>query len=493
MTIWPEQFIYHKNMQMTELTPAHVRLLSDVAAVETWEKPESIRLVYTSKSMVRCDEAGGHYFMGGLPALMQAARLLQQDPTAKVTYVNDGQLKKSTQSAHQGHVHPTEWTTPELGTWPLVKVLLSSFHLYPATPPDDVLNYSYVHFQPSNMKLSLFIRNACYRILHTLLSKKGVSRNDRWQCEAVRASLAFHKELSDEIERAGGEPTFAYGWRLIWSPDKEGIDRKKRLWEELGIHTEYISKEELRLHTLLKEEAPLYGLKVFGDGKFFANVDHKIVAHLVKKHQNTFHTRIAAVSELYVDNTTNEPFAVCELASDGSSHTVAIDTFFGSPGHNQVFKGDATKPLWDEVPVTGVSTLWACSIEKSALLERFGVEEMTDDAVVGRLKQFVGTANLTNLHMTIWNASVENGMVHIIIRATEGANFNSELADPNDLYNMAANIKRFFIGSWQLITAGSCVRKTTTSNVPELKDHFIHGLSGIGLSFSAAPKEIFIY
>ncbi|MBS0637323.1 MAG: hypothetical protein JSS12_07415, partial [Verrucomicrobia bacterium] len=63
--------------------------------------------------------------------------------------------------------------------------------------------------------------------------------------------------------------------------------------------------------------------------------------------------------------------------------------------------------------------------------------------------------------------------------------------DPRDLANMTANINRFLIGSWKLITAGSCVRKTTTSNIPQLTENFIHGLSGIGFSFSAAPKELF--
>lgn len=489
-----QNFIFHKAVLMTpleSLAPKALAILPDLEISQEAKAPNQILVVAQKKGSVPCEKNGGHYFMGGLPALMPAVRLLQENPSCTVTYVNDGQLKKSTQSAHQGHVHPTEWTTPELGSWQLAKIILRSMHLLPAIAPDDVLRYSYIHFPLSKMRPGLFIRNMAFRFIHTILSKNGVSEDDRWQCEAVRASLAFHKALSDEIEAAGDEPTFAYGWRLIWSADKKGIEQKKVLWNELGIKTEDLSQDELRKHTLLKDDVPLYGLKVLGDGKFFSNVDQKITKHLSKKYPN-FSMRKAAVVELYVDETTNEPFAVLEEMPDGARQYVAVESFYGSTGHNQVFKIDSKrikkKPMWDEVPVTGVSSLWVCTVAKSELLKRFG--NMSDGELVHHVKQLVGAANLTNLHTTVWNACVDNDVVYIAIRATEGANFNSDLADPNDLANMKANIERFFIGSWQIITAGSCVRKTATPNVPELKEHFVHGLSGIGFSFSAAPREM---
>lgn len=492
-----EQYIYQKAAVITplsELAPKEAALLQDVATSEPWKGPSQILVVPKKRGSVTCIKNGGHYFMGGLPALMQAVRLLQSDPTQQVTYVSDGQLKKTTQSAHQGHVHPTEWTTPELSTWQLTKIILRSMNLLPAIAPDDVLNYTYIHFPLSKLRPGLFLRNMAFRAIHTLVSKNGVSADDRWQCDAVRASLAFHKALSDEIEQAGDEPTFAYGWRLIWSPDKEGIARKKVLWNELGIKTEYLTAEELERETLLKTDVPLYGLKVLGDGKFFPNVDQKIAAHLSKKHPQNFSKRIATVSEVYVDELTNEPFAVLEVLPDGAEQCVAVDSFYGSTGHNQVFKTDSNKakkkPFWNEVPVTGVSTLWLCTVAKAELLARLKMPNMSDGELIGRIKQLVGAANLTNLHTTVWKACVDHDMVHIAIRATEGANFNSDFAHPDDLANMTANIQRFFIGSWKLIMAGSCCRKTATANVPVLKDNFVHGLSGIGFSFSAAPKEM---
>ncbi|MBS0656322.1 MAG: hypothetical protein JSR46_11140 [Verrucomicrobia bacterium] len=468
---------------LSELAPAARALLPESTAEIPYKDPSPIVLVPKRRGSIECSKQAGHYFMGGLPALMQAVRFLRQNPTSVVTYVNDGERKKSTQSAHQGHVHPTEWTTPELGVWPLLKIILKSLHLLPATSPEDVAHYSYIHFPLSKMRPSLFVRNIAFKLMRALRSKNGVSEDDRWQCDAVRASLAFHKEVSDEIEAAGQEPTFVSGWRLIWSPDRLGIEKKRALWHELGIHTELLCLDELRTCTLLRDDIPLYGLKVLGDGKFFPNVDQKITSHLSRKYPNTFEERTASVSKVYIDEETNRPFAVEELLPDGSSQTVAVDSFYGSPGHNQVFKSGSKKPLWDEVPVTGVSTLWVASIAKKELVKRFG----TDEDLVNCLKQFPGSANLTNLHITIWDAVVDGDTVHIVARATQGANFNAIYADPNDLANMTANINRFFIGSWKLITAGSCTRKTTISNVPEFKDHFIHGLSGIGFSFSAAP------
>ncbi|MBS0637167.1 MAG: hypothetical protein JSS12_06625, partial [Verrucomicrobia bacterium] len=405
-------FIYQKVSiiaPLEELSPAIRAALPELKA----EKPQAASSI-TIVERKRDTENGTHYFMGGLPALMQAVRLLEDDPKAHVTYVNDGQIKKSTQSAHQGHVHPTEWTTPELGIWQLTKLVLNSLKLYPSVDPEDVLHYSYVHFPLANIKLSLFIKNIAFKLRRALVAKNGISPDDRWQCDAVRASLSYHKALSDKIVAAGGEPTFISDWRLIWSPDKEGIERKKQLWEDLGIKTAYITQDEIRRETLLRDDIPLYGLKIFGDGKFFADVDKKIVTYLLKQYPERFTFRTAAVTEVHVDKT---PFAVVE---DGKK--VAVASFYGSTGHNQVFK--AGKQLWDEVPVTGVSTLWVCTLDKKAALARYGTLE--------HLKNLPGGANLTNLHTTIWNVTEEGDQVHIIVRATEGANFNSPYADPRD-------------------------------------------------------------
>lgn len=492
----PKDFSVKKTFQITpldKLSPAVAALVPKEGLESPWQEPHPVDIVTTGKNNVRCTESAGHYFAGGLPALMQAARMLGQDPSARVTYVTDGQLKKSTQSAHQGHVHPTEWTAPDLRTFHLIGLLLRSLKVLPTIAPEDVQRYSYHHFPLSSIEIPLFLRFFIYRIAHTLLSKNGVSDDDRWQCDAVRASLAFHKSLSDEILASGGNQTFAYGERIVWSPDLKALEEKHVLWTELGIRTEWMQQTEFEPLTLLKVDAPLYAFKVLEDGKFFPHTDAEIIRHLQKKYPDRFQTQCASVSTLYVDRATQTPFAVQECSTSGPAKTLAIDSFFGSTGHNRVFHAtEKKKPLWHEVPVSGVSTLWVCSVSKNQLLHRLHTKDLSDSALVERIKNYPGMANLTNLHTTIWNAVVEGDTVHIIVRATQGANFNSELADPQDLQNMTANLNRFFTGTWMLISCGTCVRKTAISNVPELKEHFLHGLSGIGLSISAAPKELFI-
>lgn len=482
MAPFPTDFSKLKIFQITPLSelPEAVRTkLPDVTFESCWDKPSPIRLISKKRQEFTSGKKAGHYFAGGLPALMQAVRLLEKENGTSVTYVNDGKLKKSTQSAHQGHVHPTEWTTPDLRTIPLMKMLANSLHILPPAAPEDVERYQYHHFPLSKIDIPLFLRFFCFRMAHTLLSKNSISADDRWQCDAVRASLNFHKKLSDEIEQAGGKPTFAYGIRLIWSPDAKALEEKRKLWSALGIKTEYMDQNEFKKATLFKEQAPVYALKVFGDGKFFPNIEQEIIQHFLKKYPNRFQTRTKAVSELYLDEITGVPIAVKE--ADGENY--AVDSFFGSPGHNQVFRDGKKKPLWKEVPVSGVSTLWVCSINKSEFLQRFGTVE--------RIKQQASSSNLTNLHLTVWDAIIDNDTVHIIARATQGANFNSEIADPNDLLNMQANLHRFFTGCWQLISCGTCIRKTTVSNIPQFQENFVHGLSGIGFSFSAAPSEMF--
>ncbi len=472
-----DDFVFHKSTVITpkqELPPEVVSMLPDFPSGEEWKDPHPITLIPKTKGSVTTEIDGGHYFLGGIPALMQAVRLLQKDPQAKVTYVCDGELKKSSQSAHQGHVHPTEWTTPELGMWQLTKTLACTFGLIKPPAPDDFENYSYIHFPLSKLKFSMLLKNAAFKFLHILSSKNGVSRDDRWQCDAVRTSLALHKSLSDEIVKSGGDPTYSSGWRLIWSTSQKGIERKKALWRELEIPTESITEDEIRSHTLLRTDLPLYGLKVYGDGKFFPNIEEKIAKHLLGKYPN-FTAREGVVSELYIDNA-REVFALRE--GDKNIH---VDSFFGSVGHNAVFNEGSKKPLWEETPVAGVSTIWVCELSKQLVLERFKSLEC--------LKNLPGAANLANLHVTVWDYRVVNDTVYILARATEGANFNSPYADPKDLANMQENLKHFFIGSWKLLSAGYCTRKTTLANVPEYKDHFVHGLSGIGFSFSGAPKD----
>lgn len=75
-----------------------------------WEEFNSIDIIINpeSTSIETEENRKTHYFFGGLPALMQAARLLYKNKSVHVTYVNDGLTPKSLLSGHQAHVHPSE-------------------------------------------------------------------------------------------------------------------------------------------------------------------------------------------------------------------------------------------------------------------------------------------------------------------------------------------------------------------------------------------------
>jgi len=479
-----------------ELSTAVRNKLPALPLEANWDRPNPIRLFHKTP-VIHSKVEGGHYFAGGLPALMQAVQQLEKEPTAPVTYVNDGLIKKSTQSGHQGHVHPSEWTTPDCSALNLMKTLLVGLNVLKPHPPQAVEQYSYLHFPVSIRAVAknpveqfqFYGKFFAHRLLHSALSVNGASDDDRWLCAAVRQSLTYHQKLSDHIVQMLNVPTFQRGWRLYWSPNREAILKKKTLWNEVGIQTALLTDEEKRRQTLFKINAPIHALKVFGDGKFSPQIHELVIEFLNKKYPQTFQTRTAVVSEVYFDERTDQPIAVRE---DGTLFKVS--SFLGSPGHNQVFEVDSLtrKELqaWQEVPVSGVSTLWLCTFSRAEFLERIKEPDLQDHQIEARLKDYVASANLTNLHVTVVNCSAKEGNIVIITRITQGANFNSLVADKNDLVNMAENLERFYIGTWKLLSAGTCTRKTAISNVPEFSSNFIHGLSGIGFSFSAAPKHM---
>src|ERR1700722_4141498 len=305
------------------------------------------------------------------------------------------------------------------------------------------------------------------------------------------------------------------------------MKKKEKIWKELGIECEFIFPEEIRRKTLLKDNSDLHVLRITQDGKFHPDSMQRIILHLQTNYPQHFRTYVAHVKELHLDKVTSCPLSVSEQLSDGQNREVDIQTFFGSLGHNQVFKESDTsflkhspwlempvfgvgslghhwvlnesissikqKPLWLEIPVSGNSTVWKCTIDKQELLERFGQKSSNEEQFARDIRGLLPSANLCNLHLTTWDGEISETKVTFYARASQGANFNSWVANKNDLRNIWANLDRFFIGDWELISAGTCTRKTHISNVPEYVElssdperpaTFLHGLSGIGFSFS---------
>lgn len=490
----PKSVFDQLDLSSQKITQLAVPSMETVVPLESdWETPSKIKVHRNCSGFeFPSNQAPVRYYFGGLIALMQAARELKENGCKEqVVYVNDGKISKTLQSGNQGHVHPSEWSAPECQTLALIKTLLQGLHIIKEDDPDNLAHYSYLHF-PVNVKKSLkdfpvYFGFFARRLLLDLTTKQGLSKNDEWLCENIKDSLSYHKKLSDEIEKETGFPTFKQGFRVYWSINKEALQKKKEIWDRLGIPCEYMEEEEIFRHTLLKVHEKGSVLKILQDGKFLPDCSSQIIKHLERNFPNQFIYRKAEVEKIYLED---DLVAVQE--KDGN--LTSASSLFGSPGHSEVLEFDHLrnkwKPLWKEVPVSAISSLWKCTIDKQELKSRIGDPNMDDVALRLHAENLVAQANLSNLHVTSWNAFVNNKNVEMIVRATQGANFNSYVASKNDLYNMRNHLNLNFTGDWELLSAGTCTRKTWISNVPEYHElspssGLVHGQSGIGYSFSA--------
>lgn len=473
-----------------------------------WLKPSSIKVVHSNKRYTSHTKT--HYFAGGIPALMQAVyKIIEigKNSPERVIYRNDGKISKSIQSGHQGHVHPSEWASDDCSIPNLVKTMLQGLGALKQINPNNLNAYSYLHFPLSwrdiihdPIKFSkLYGGFFKQRIIHNLKSKNGVSQQDRWLCEGIRKSLEFHAHLSDKIEKATGFPTFKKSFRVYWSRDRAKLEKKKHIWKELNIPCEWMNEREVMEHTLLRLDQKIHVLKIIGDGNFYPETPQRIIEYIKKEFPN-FEFKNAALTQLIL-NHKDEPSAVKEIDPQTDKESIIpISTFFCSPGHDEVYQVDpitnTEKKLWTETPVSGVSTLWKCTLNQEEIEQRFGISLCNENALTEISNKLVASANLTNLHITPLSIeiSADKKAAILIIRGTQGANFNATSADPNDLENMIANINTCYIGVWELLSAGSCTRKTGISNVPEIvKGMFGACYSGIGYSASAIPPDMLIH
>lgn len=507
--ITPEDYLENYNPAIKKIT----RIQPQITPLDTislplessWEEIRTLNIkVSTEKTTPSTEKI--HYYCGGLPALMQAARKVEaiKGSKEKVIYANDGLIPKSLQSGHQGHVHPSEWASPDCSSLNLFQRVLSGMGILKESNPLDLAHYSYLHF-PISFKeifskpiehLSLYSQFFMQRVRHNLNARNEVSEEDRWLCRCVEESLAYHKHLSKMIEEQQGFPSFTDCGRIYWSPNKEGMLKKEKTWKELGIECYFIDEKEIKKCSLLKEDSGLSVLKIVPDGKFYPLTPQRILRYLQENYPNYFSFSSAHVDELSLDYRDWRPVSVKEKTSYGKEVCIPIETFFGSLGHNQVLLNSKLIPLWLEVPVSGHSTLWKCRIPKKELRQRLGTP--SDERLAQYVQNIIPAANLSNLHVTCLNTKISKNDIEIDLRASQGAHFNSHIAHKDDLRNMWANIDHFFIGKWELISVGTCTRKTHLSNVPEYVDlsqnnerpaAFIHGLSGIGYSFSGASLE----
>ena len=156
--------------------------------------------------------------------------------------------------------------------------MLRGIGVLPEVDPNDLKRYSYLHF-PINLA-DIFKRPRVYfnmygkfflqRIIHHMTSSNGVSKQDRWVCDTIEKSLAYHETLSNKIEAETGDKTFVRQSRIYWSPNLKAMEKKEKIWKELGIQCEYMHEREIMERTLLKANSKLYVLKIKGDGKILS-------------------------------------------------------------------------------------------------------------------------------------------------------------------------------------------------------------------------------
>lgn len=471
-----------------------------------WEKkPTKITVINSDhlKNHVKFIGPRQNCYVGGIPALMQAVRTLEElgrGSDIKVVFVNDGLLPKSVQSGGQGHGHNTEHGSKACSLPNLFNTFGRGIGVLKKLDPADLNNYSYLHFPITLSDLKQPLKFASVygsfftqRIHHSLFSKNGVSENDRLLCAGIKASLDFHEILSHKIVASGGKATFARMGRVYCSSDIEGMDEKARLWSELEIPNHFMTEEDIKRQTLLKTDQGLKVLMVEKDGRFQPDAIPQIIDYLKKTYPNFSHLE-ADLTEVHVDNAKKPHLVKLNMEKIGEEHYLPVNDFFCSPGHNQVFERDPItdkeKQMWKEVGVSGVSTLWEVLLERAEIEERVG-RQLDDEGLKTALDGFLAAANLTNLHTTPIESKIDGPTITLLVRATQGANFNRDVADKDDLENMINNIRKYYIGEWNLKSVGTCTRKTGPENMPKLLSNmFFHGPSGVGLSYSAAPTSL---
>jgi hypothetical protein len=474
-----------------------------------WEPAPSIYIhnIDSSQDDINLSAKRTYCFIGGLLAMILAAKKLSEcSSDDEVLYIRNKDIPKTLMSGHQFHLHPSEWSTKDCGFKNLFKTLLQGLSLIKQDDPTDLENYSYLHMSLrikdwiDNPALQLRIFTGCFyqRIKHSMTSNSlGVSKQDQWLCDAVAQSRKTHQELSDKIEMEMGKPTFSPTGRIYWSPNKEKMELKEKIWRELKIPVEKISTED-KLHlTLLKKDSPLYILKILSDGKFYPETPERILQYLTKKYPN-FTAIEANVTDIFLNHQNDARAIKMTRIDNGEIIQQDISSLFGSMGHNNVFKKSTWtgkwKPLWHEISVTGVSATWKCTLTRQELQERWNKPLLSNEEIHQCINKIMPAANLSNLHVTSWDCTIQNDAVVMMVRASEGANVNSTIAFKNDLINMSHNLDSYFMGKWELESVGSCSRKTWSSNIPEvieLSDNvkFVHGQSGIGYSFSGVDEE----
>jgi hypothetical protein len=456
--------------------PARMKsVISDI----NWE--EDSKVIVTKNIENTTDLQKVNYYVGGLESLFSCVRKLENNTNnEKCIFVNDGKPLIAQRAGMQLHEHPTQYND-----YTLIHLFMKSLELiklYPRQNP-EVWNFSPLHL---NLPLNDFSIIYSYlgffyeTMKHKFTNVEGSSENDRQLVKMIRESIQNMKNLDMKIQTSLNKSIINRNGRIYWSIDKDLIMEKRRVWKGMDINCEIIPKEEINKITLIDaNKHEIHALKMFDDGEVHPDIIETIIEYLHKTYPTTFEYHGNTTLKQVNLNEKEKPISATEENNTTKMiNKYSINEFYCSLGHNEVYENNKKK--YNVIPVAGISSDWSCTVDKEELTKR-GVD-------LDKIKNnIVPSADMFNLHVKIIDYKVTpDNKIKFYCRVTGGANLFHKAGDKDDLVNIVYKLNEFFVGDWEILTVGSCTRKTAISNRPEGTESDFHfGQSGVGISLSA--------
>lgn len=476
-----------------------------------WVVPKSVEMLYESGEQSSTAPA---VYVGGLSMLFQAIRVAEEaclkKTKTKAIFINDGQWPIYKQSGFQLHAHGTQY--PDYTTGYLLKKFVESNSRFFKKSPFEV-DYDTLHLPLGEKFFSNPVYNSYYyflfflkQIAHDLTSVNRISPKDKMLAKAVIEALNSYQELNQKIMKVIGKPVTVHNGRLFFSRDLDGIFMRFKKWREMGIPVEFCSTDQIAQRTILRldGEKPIYAFGMFGtkskisaDGYVKPHLFETSIEYATRSFPENFEYKQAVLDSVFLDAESRKPYKL-KFRDNTASYEMKVSDFQGSLGHAEVFKAGKKDRVYKEFTATGISMNFVLTVRLERLVKRkLGGTENPE-----LVKQFIlnngilPSADLCNLHVTVFDQEIvregQDEFVKLYCRVTEGANFNVKgVADKRDFFNVITKLEVFYEGAIELVSAGSCTRRTWLENMPRLDGPFLNGQSGLGLSFAALNHNRF--
>eukprot|EP01080_Neovahlkampfia_damariscottae_P011669 gene11669-4905_t len=480
-------FTKKKQQKLTNQTNFPPRM-STVPLETDWFEDSEVKLTHEQiNDEQNKDES--HYFVGGLEALFACVRKLE-NTNDKCTFINDGNPSIFSRAGLQLHEHPTQYS--DYAVSHLFLRCLEGMKLVKEQDP-ECCKYSPIHFDVKSIvsDFSIFktyIGMFKHLMIHKWNCGQGVSEDDKRVIKMISDSISNMEKLNEKIENKIGKSIITRNGRIYWSTQKDLIEKKMKNWREMGIECHMIGDVETKQLSLLKfEKEPIYALKMPNDGEVHPDIFNNIIDYLKLEYPKRFsyksNTMLTGVNYDKMEklNQLKLKFKEKEYSVTG------MKSLFASLGHHSVLKD--SKRAYNTILATGVTSDWKVTISKDELQKRLNGKSIETFLKEGGITP---SADMFNLHVKMLDHEIHPTEVVLYSRITKGANMSSKFATKNDLVNIAYKMNHYFIGDWEILSVGSCSRKTDIVNRPcSFNDNFSYGQSGIGISCSATDTKKF--